>query len=111
MQEGFRKAVRFLSRWALVLSGLVLVAAAGVHRLQLDTAMPEPYTSSPLIALEVMLIPFMGLILIAHFFRSIHLALHKRWRELGILSVKTAVGLACIVAALQIDAPTLLYRT
>jgi hypothetical protein len=111
MKEKIKKAARFLGRWALLICGLVLVVASGFHRLQLDTAMPEAYTSSLLVPIEIMLILIMCLFLVVHFVRSISLILNKQWRELGILSVATVVGLICMVAALQIDTPTLLYRT
>jgi len=111
MKERIKRVNRFLGTWALVICGAVLVIAAGIHRLQLDTATPKPYTSSPLIAIEMALIPIMCLILLMHFVRSIYLILNKRWRDLGILTVNTVVGIGCIIAAMQIDAPTLLYMT
>lgn len=111
MKEGITKVNRFLGTWALVNCGIVLVFVAAVHRLQLDTAAPKPYTSSPLIAIEMALIPIMCLILLMYFVRSIHLILNKKWRDLGILAINTVVGIVCLVAATQIDAPTLLYMT
>jgi len=111
MREGLRRANRFLGTWALVICGIVLVIAAGLHRMQLDASAPKPYTLSPLIAIEIALIPIMCLILLMHFVRSIYLILNKRWRDLVILAIHTVVGIVCIVAAMQIDAPTLLYMT
>jgi hypothetical protein len=111
MKEGIKRANRFLGTWALVICGIVLVVAAGAHRLQLHTAAPKPYTSSPLIAIEMTLIPIMCLILLMHFVRSIYLILKKRWRDLGMLAINTIVGVGCIIAAMQIDAPTLIYMT
>ena len=79
--------------------------------MQLDTTTPQPYTSSPLIGIEMALIPIMCLILIMHFMRSIYLVLNKRWRDLGVLAINVVVGIICIVVAMRIDAPTLVYMT
>ena len=111
MNEAFKEASRFLGTWTLSICGIVLLCPAIGRRLQFDTANPKAYTSSPLVAVEMGPVLIMGLVLLVHFVRSIYLILKRRWPNLGILTINTVLGLGCIVAAMQIDAPTLVYMT
>jgi len=111
MTDKVRRAGRFIRRWALSICGVVLLIAAAAHRLQLDMAAPEPYRSSPLIPIEFILVVVVCVGLLVHLVRSIYLTARKRWRDLGFLAIDGVVGGICLIAAMQIDAPTLVHMT
>ncbi len=108
MTEGIKKINRFLGSWALSLCGGILVMAAGLHRLQLGT---PSYSSSPLIQVEMILMLLVALLVFVHLLSAVVLLFKRRWRRLLIAGINTVAGIAAWLAAMSIDAPTLIYMT
>jgi len=102
---------RFVLTWSLSICGLALLCASAVHRAQLDTADPQSYTTSPWVAVVMILMVTMLVLLTLHFIRAIYLIVKRRWRGLGLLAIDVTIGIVCMVVAMQIDAPTLIYMT
>ncbi len=103
------KIARFLGTWALSLCGGMLVLAAGLHRLQLGS--PNSYRSSPLIPVEMILMLLVILLELAYLLSAMVLLVTRRWRQLLIAGINMVVGLGAWLAAMAIDAPTLIYMT
>ncbi len=102
---------RFMLRWSLSIWGLVSVAAAAAHRLQLDEADLQSYARSPLTGIVTILVLALLIHLLAMPLYAIYLVVRRRWRDLGILAINVAVGIICLLVSVQVDAPTLVYRT
>jgi len=94
-----------------ILCGLGVLGVSTFHRLQLDMENPEPYTASPLICIEMILILLLLLLLVVQPVRMVYFLVTRRWRDLAILILNVLFGITCLVGALQIDAPTLIYMT
>jgi hypothetical protein len=108
MKDRIKTLIRFLCTWALSLCGGVLVMTAALHRLQLSSA---GYTSSPLIDVEMTLIIFILLFLVAQPPLAVFRCFKKQWRRIGIIGINTVIGIAALIAAMIIDSPTILHMT
>jgi len=87
-----------------VLLGLALVIVAAVHRAGLSGA---SYTHSPLIAVELGLVVALGLSLLGTPVAALVLLVRGDWRWALGEALSTGTGLALLIAAFAIDAPTL----
>lgn len=102
---------RFVLKWSLSMCGVALVCASAVHRAQLDTAHTQSYTTSPWVAIEMILLITVLALLILQAIRAVYLIVKRRWRALGLLVIDGILGVVCMVLAMLIDAPTLVYMT
>jgi len=108
MKDQLKRLNRFLGTWHLCIAGAVLLLVAAAHRLQLDS---PGYTSSPLIHVQMILMILIALVVCIHPFLGIFLCFKRQWKQLGLLAINTAVGIAAWFAAMIINSPTLMYMT
>lgn len=108
MKNRIKTLIRLLCTWSLSLCGGVLVITAALHRIQLSS---PGYTSSPLIDVEMTLIVFILLLLVAQPPLAVFRCFKRQWRRIGIIGINTVVGIAALLAAMVIDSPTALYMT
>ena len=101
-----------LRGWILVhasaVLAVVLVACAFLHRRALGT--PD-YRTSSLVAVELVLLVLLALILLAQPVLAVVYVARQRWRGLWIVGISTAICGAAWIAAMILDAPTLLFAT
>ena len=88
--------------------GMLLSAAAGLHKLQYGQG---SYTHSPLVRILILLAAVQLLVLGAQPIIWLGLALSKQWRWLPGSLVAGAIGCGLLVLAVALDAATLLYAT
>jgi len=108
MIDQLKRLNRFLGTWHLCMGGALLLISATLHRLQLHS---PGYTSSLLIHVQMILMILIALIVCIHPFLAIFLCFKRRWKQLGILAINTAAGIAAWFAAMLINSPTLMYMT
>lgn len=106
--ERLTKAIRFLWTWSLPLCSGVLLVSATLHILQLDS---PGYTSSPLIHVEMVMVVLVALLVVLQPFVAVFLCIKRQWRRIGVVGIKTVLGIASFVSAMHIDSPTLIYMT
>jgi len=86
----------------------MLLVVATAHRLTLDSS---GYTSSPLIHVQMSMIILIALAVCIYPFIGIFLCFKRQWKQLGLLTLNTVVGVAAWIAAMLINSATLLYST
>ena len=94
----------------IVILSFVLLVSAGVHRLQMNDV-PQQYVKSMLIHVE--LISLISLIIL-NFVNSIYFCCHlvkQEWKKLFLVLGVSLGSLFIVVAAINVDAPTLIYMT
>jgi small neutral amino acid transporter SnatA (MarC family) len=101
------KQIRLLS-WTPMLLGALLVALAGVHRVQFHLYGGERYAQSPLGSIELLLAVVILLVVCGWAVWLLSLAVRKRWRDVGIAAINIACGLLLLVLAVEIDTLTLI---
>jgi hypothetical protein len=111
MRKPIPKKRNLLGTWILAFIGGLMLGMATLHRLQLHIANPEAYMSNPITVGEVVLLPIILVLLAAYCLQGLYLLYKKQWRELGVVAVNVAIGVACLCWAMYIDSPTLVYRT
>lgn len=105
----FPKFQKFVSSYLGMLLGAILLLLACMHRLQLDK---PSYTHSPLIGIEISIMMLLLLVtFLYHPGNALILAKNKRWRESLIMILSALVGFGLLIAAANVDAPTLIYMT
>lgn len=97
-----------LGTWFLSVCSFCLLVASALHRLQLNSTI---YTKSPLIPVEIILMIVVAVLILAYILYAFVLLIKKEWQKLGIVIINTVIGIGAFMAAMTIDAPTLVYMT
>ena len=108
MTQKYKKWVRFLGAWLLAPVGLALLFVALLHRIQLG--MPG-YATSPLIDIQIYLVLLIIVVLFVYPFLMFFLFFQQKLECIRILVINAAIGMVAWVAAMVINAPTLVYMT
>ena len=108
MTQKYKKWVRFLGAWHLAPVGLALLFFALLHRIQLG--MPG-YATSPLIDIQIYLVLLIIVVLFVYPFLMFFLFFQQKLECIRILVINAAIGMVAWVAAMVINAPTLVYMT
>jgi hypothetical protein len=111
MKKIITKITGWIKNWLLAALGGLLVGMATIHRLQLNLDSPEPYTSNPLIPLEIILLIGVIVLLLVKGLEAIYLLFKRQWKDLAIVAVNFVIGVSCMYGAMWIDSPTLIYMT
>lgn len=99
---------KFLSSWSAKL-GLFLIFVAVSHRLMIDSV--AIYTHGAWVSLVFLV--FLGTFLSAVilFVKAIIALVDRKWPDVLYSSVSAVFLLGCVISAMYIDAPTLIYMT
>lgn len=89
--------------------GIAMVIITSIHRSPFDLSSPEPYTTSPLVLLEMLLMATICFFLFIWFLLALVALIKRKKRDLTILLINIAVGFILMVSGMIIDAQTLLF--
>ena len=96
---------------ATLISSLLLLIIAFLHKGQLNVGSSSAYTNSIYIPLEMILMTITGILILTAVFFVIADLLKKNWRKLLFTGAVLLISIIFLVIAMIVDAPTLLYIT
>lgn len=112
MRDSSNTAILKHHKWNIFVmsASLLLLMASILHRLQWDIS-AQQYSQSLLIPVEMLAMIMVILAILVNFLIFLKQLIQRNWRKALITAAITVIALLMLMAALAIDAPTLIYMT
>ena len=108
MTSHHEKRIGHVSTWGILALSVMLIAAATMHRIRLNT---DDYSRSPLVAVEMFLMMVIALFVLVQALILLWSWWQRRWHVVRACGINSIIGIGALISAMLIDAPTLMYMT